>query len=583
MSTPLADLALSVVSLMALGISLAGMTLGAAPAEGGDAGESPAYQFEETRQIVALVKEAAEAVRTRGEEAFRDFRTDGSRWRQGETYVFVLDPAGNMLVHPDPAMEGKPELELRDVHGKPIIRGLIDAAVTFPDQPEGWYHYQWPVPGGLLPRWKSSYVRLVRTTAGKSYVVGSGMYNDRMERAFVVDLVNAAVRQIEKGGREAFKLFYDPQGPFIFKDAYIFVDELTGVNLVLPPFRSLEGRNLIEMKDGQGKAPVAEMIKLLETRPSGWVEYLWPKPGESVSTLKSAYVRKARMKDRSVMVGCGVYLDQAPKAAPAGRTMTAPELTALVREGAALLGKQGARAYAELGVKGSKWFRNGTYLFVWSMDGRWKFHAADPEGVGRDGRAMLDTLGRPIGGMIIDAARSPSGEGWVHYMYPEPGGVFPAWKSTFVKRVTFPSGEEHLVASGIYHMKMDRTFVEDVVDRAAALITQHGSGAFPTLRDRTGPFVFMDTYIFVVSPEGRELVNPATPSLEGKNLIDLKDIRGRAAVREEIEAAMKDGSAWVDLYWFKPGSNTPARKDTYVRKVQFGTETYIVGSGVYLE
>jgi hypothetical protein len=39
----------------------------------------------------------------------------------------------------------------------------------------------------------------------------------------------------------------------------------------------------------------------------------------------------------------------------------------------------------------------------------------------------------------------------------------------------------------------------------------------------------------------------------------------------------------VDLCWYKPGNNTPARKETYVRKVQLGQETYIVGSGVYLE
>lgn len=46
---------------------------------------------------------------------------------------------------------------------------------------------------------------------------------------------------------------------------------------------------------------------------------------------------------------------------------------------------------------------------------------------------------------------------------------------------------------------------------------------------------------------------------------------------------MKHGSAWLELYWYKPGQNTSARKQTYVRKVQSGQDTYIVGSGVYLE
>ena len=92
------------------------------------------YQYEETRELVALVNDAAELVRSKGEAAFDDFRVAGSRWRQEETYIFVLDPKGNMLVHPDPALEGKNELDLKDINGKPIIRGLIDAAMALPGQ-----------------------------------------------------------------------------------------------------------------------------------------------------------------------------------------------------------------------------------------------------------------------------------------------------------------------------------------------------------------------------------------------------------------------------------------------------------------
>jgi signal transduction histidine kinase len=542
------------------------------------------YEDKETRKLVVLVKDAAELVRTKGDAAFADLRRSGSQWRQGETYIFVLDPEGNMLVHPDPAMEGKNELDLKDINGKPIIRGLIGAATTLPGKPEGWYHYQWPVPDGILPRWKSTYVRLVTAPSAKSYVVGSGMYNDRMEKAFVVDTVTDAVGQIEKNGAAAFPLFHDPTGPFIAKDAYIFVIDSNGVELVNPAFPNLEGRNLLDLKDTQGKQPIREMVKVAQTRGSGWVDYMWPKPGDSISTQKSAYVHKAKMGDQWVLVGCGVYLADAPKAARAPKKkMSAPELMTLVREGAAVLEKQGEQAYPEFRTKGSNWFHDDTYFFVWTMDGTRVFHAADPAGEGRNDSGIKDVLGRPFGKTFLEAAGSPSGEGWVHYMYPEPGDIFPTWKSAFVKRVTFPSGKQHFIGCGIYNMQMNKLFIEDLVNRAAALIADRGKDAFGQLRDKTGPFVFMDTYVFVDTTDGTELVNPAQPSLEGKNLMDLKDLKGKTVVREEIAAATKDGSAWLELYWYKPGQNTPARKHTYVRKVQSGQDTYIVGSGVYLD
>jgi signal transduction histidine kinase len=69
--------------------------------------------------------------------------------------------------------------------------------------------------------------------------------------------------------------------------------------------------------------------------------------------------------------------------------------------------------------------------------------------------------------------------------------------------------------------------------------------------------------------------------LEGKNLIDVKDVKGQQFVRTYIEAAKREGSAWVDYYWYKPGQNEPARKRAYVRKVQSEGDTFIVGSGLY--
>lgn len=541
------------------------------------------YEQGTTLELIALVKDATELVRVKGEAAFSDFRTSGNHWRHGEKYIFVLDLAGNMLVHPDPELEGRNQIDLKDINGKPIIRGLLGAATAFPDKPEGWYHYQWPVPGGLLPRWKSSYVRLVKAPSGKSYVVGSGMYNDRMEREFIVDEVRNAVGQIEKNDKEAFRLFHDPKGPFIVKDAYIFVIDINGIDLVNPAFPNLEGRNLLEQRDTRGKFLIKEMFKAVQDSASGWVDYMWPKPGESISTQKSAYVSKAKIGEKWVLVGCGVYLADAPKVISTIKKMSAPKLMALVRDAASIFEQSGEKAFPEFRKKGSKWFRDDVYFFVWTLDGVRTFHAADSASEGVNVSGLKDVLGRPIGKMFLDAAATSGGEGWIHYMYPEPGDIFPAWKSSFVKRVKFPSGKQFIVGCGIYNMQMDKAFIMDVVDRAATLIEDHGKEAFEQLRDKTGPFVFMDTYVFVDDLKGVELVNAAQPSLEGKNLMDLKDAYGKFVAREYIKAAVENGNAWIDYHWYRPGDNKPSLKQTYVRKVLSGGEIYILGAGLYVE
>ncbi len=541
------------------------------------------YYNDDTRALVALVTDAAALVGTKGEAAFADFSQPGLRWRQGETYIFVLSPAGDMLVHPDPELQGRNQSGLQDINGKLIIRGLVQAATALPGKPEGWYHYEWPVPGGLLPRWKSSYVRFVKAPSGKGYIVGSGMYNDRMETGFVVSAVKNAVGLIEKEGEAAFKVFHDRTSPFMAKDAYIFIIDTGGVELVNPAFPSLEGRNVLDLKDTRGKLLVREMFKVVNAGGGGWVEYMWPKPGESASTVKSTYVSKARLGNTWVLVGCGVYLADAPKAVPKIKKMTAARLKTLVHDAASIFEKEGEKAYPEFRKKNTKWFHDDVYFFVWTMDGVRVFHAANPSGEGMNVSNSKDVLGRPWGRMFIDVAASAGGEGWVHYMYPEPGDIFPTWKSSFLKRVTFPSGRQYIIGCGIYNMDMDKMFIEDVVNSAVELIERKGEEAFGTIRDKTGPFVFMDTYVFVDNTDGDELVNAGQPALEGKNLMGFRDLHGKAVVRDQIDLILQKGSGWLKCYWYQPGNNTPALKQTFVRKAVYDGHTYIVGSGLYLK
>jgi signal transduction histidine kinase len=541
------------------------------------------YEFKDTQELVSLVNNAAELVRVQGEKAFQEFSQEGSPWRKKDKYVFVLDQKGEMIVHPDQALKGKNTLNLKDINGRPIIKGLLEAATTFPEKAEGWYHYQWPIPGELQPRWKSSFVKLIKTPAGANYIVGSGMYTEKMEKSFVQDMVKDAAALIEQKGKEAFKVFHDETGRFRAKDSYVFVIDPKGVELVNPAFPNLEGRNLLSLKDSENKELVKEMLKIAHSSGSGWVNYMWPKPGESVPTEKSTYVQKVKVGNEWLVVGSGVYLADAPKSKRSVSEMSAPELVKLVREGAALLQEEGEKSYDQFKKKGSKWFKGDTYFFIWNMDGVRTLHAADPTLVGKNGAMEKDIQGRPYGEMFLQAVNNSAGEGWVHYMYPYPNQIFPAWKSAFLKKVILPSGKKQIIGSASYQMQMDEALIQDVVNRASELIKEKGAEAFETLREKKGPFYFMDVYVFVETPEGVSLVNPGQPYVEGKNISELKDARGNMVVKDYIAAAMKNGKAWTEYYWYRPDESEPTLKRTFVQKVEVGKNTYIVGSGMYVD
>lgn len=238
---------------------------------------------------------------------------------------------------------------------------------------------------------------------------------------------------------------------------------------------------------------------------------------------------------------------------------------ALVREGASIFEQRGEEAYPDFRQKGSKWFRDDTYFFVWTVDGTRVFHAADPAIEGQEVSGVKDIRGRPYGKMFLDVAASPSGEGWVHYMYPEPGDLFPAWKSTFLKRVRSPSGKQHLIGAGICNMQMDKAFIEDVVDRAAALIAERGNEAFDELRDRAGPFVFMDTYVFVETTDGVEVVNPGGP-LVGDSRLGKR----RAASPVQFCSEPRCGSDIADEFrrLDSPGKRSPPARGLNQRRLK---------------
>jgi len=86
---------------------------------------------------------------------------------------------------------------------------------------------------------------------------------------------------------------------------YIFIYKKGGTVFVLPPKPELEGKNIIGLKDANGK----QLIKELDTvaqKGGGFVRYLWDKPNKGVLP-KLSYARM--MPGGRFWLGTGVYID----------------------------------------------------------------------------------------------------------------------------------------------------------------------------------------------------------------------------------------------------------------------------------
>ena len=68
----------------------------------------------------------------------------------------------------------------------------------------------------------------------------------------------------------------------------------------------LDGKNLSKLKTPDGVYFIQEMIKKVNEKGEGWVDYVWPHPQTQKVTPKTTYVKK--VPGEEAFVACGIYL-----------------------------------------------------------------------------------------------------------------------------------------------------------------------------------------------------------------------------------------------------------------------------------
>jgi signal transduction histidine kinase len=124
-----------------------------------------------------------------------------------------------------------------------------------------------------------------------------------------VAMVKRVQAQFKKDGAEVtFKEVSDKSTKaYHDRDLYPFIyyrdGTQKGVNVAHGARPALIGKNLIDLKDQDGKYLVRELINIANGPGSGWFDYKWPNPITNKIEDKTSYVE--RMGD--YMVGVGVY------------------------------------------------------------------------------------------------------------------------------------------------------------------------------------------------------------------------------------------------------------------------------------
>jgi len=120
--------------------------------------------------------------------------------------------------------------------------------------------------------------------------------------------VNEAATYVQNHDLEkAIEVIGDPNGPFVWKDSYVFLMNLDGKMLAHPFKPELTKReHCLLITDPTGKALFVHFVNLARDAGDGWVDYMWPRPGENTPRKKQTYIY--RIPNTDLFVAAGVYV-----------------------------------------------------------------------------------------------------------------------------------------------------------------------------------------------------------------------------------------------------------------------------------
>jgi len=90
-----------------------------------------------------------------------------------------------------------------------------------------------------------------------------------------------------------------------------------------------------------------------------------------------------------------------------------------------------------------------------------------------------------------------------------------------------------------------------------------------------------DDYFWVNDLDGKMLMHPVKPEMEGNNFIDAKDAGGKKYIAAFVAMCKEEGEGHVDYTWTKSGATAPSPKISYVKL--YAPWGWVIGTGIYVD
>ena len=93
------------------------------------------------------------------------------------------------------------------------------------------------------------------------------------------ELLKKAVAFYKTNGKDkAYAEFNNKSGQFVDRDLYVYALDSTGNIKAHGTNPRLIGKDMIQLKDADGKLFIADIVEMIKAQKTGWIDYKWTNP-----------------------------------------------------------------------------------------------------------------------------------------------------------------------------------------------------------------------------------------------------------------------------------------------------------------